>query len=96
MVLHAHGVGTARAVRVFKAYGVGAVEVMSENPYRLARDVWGIGFETANAIAAKLGIEPTATIRVRAGISFALTEAMGQGPLRAARGRAHRPGRQAP
>jgi exodeoxyribonuclease V alpha subunit len=77
--LHSHGVGTARAVRIFKTYGTDAVQVMTENPYRLARDIWGIGFKTADTIAAKLGIERTAMIRVQAGISFALTEAMGQG-----------------
>ena len=77
--LHSHGVGTARAVRIYKTYGADAVEVMSANPYRLARDIRGIGFKTADAIAEKLGIEKTAMIRVRAGISFALTEAMGEG-----------------
>ena len=77
--LHEHGVGTARAVRIFKTYGTDAVQVMSENPYRLARDIRGIGFRTADVIAEKLGIEKTAMIRVRAGISYALTEAMGDG-----------------
>src|ERR1700737_4601140 len=77
--LHSNGVGTARAVRIFKTYGADAVQVMSENPYRLARDIRGIGFKTAVAIAMKLGIEKTAMIRVRAGISFALTEAMDEG-----------------
>jgi len=77
--LHQHGVGTARAVRIFKTYGTDAVQVMSENPYRLAKDIRGIGFRTADMIAEKLGIEKTAMIRVRAGISFALTEAMGNG-----------------
>ncbi len=77
--LHSHGVGTARAVRIFKTYGSDAVQVMTENPYRLARDIRGIGFKTADAIAMKLGIEKTAMIRVRAGISFALTEAMDEG-----------------
>ena len=77
--LHQHGVGTARAVRIFKTYGADAVQVMSENPYRLARDIRGIGFRTADLIAERLGIEKTAMIRVRAGISFALTEAMGDG-----------------
>jgi exodeoxyribonuclease V alpha subunit len=77
--LHNHGVGTARAVRIFKTYGADAVQVMSENPYRLARDIRGIGFKTADAIAMKLGIEKTAMIRVRAGISYALTEAMDEG-----------------
>jgi exodeoxyribonuclease V alpha subunit len=77
--LHSHGVGTARAVRIFKTYGADAVQVMSENPYRLARDIRGIGFKTADAIATKLGIDKTAMIRVRAGISYALTEAMNEG-----------------
>jgi exodeoxyribonuclease V alpha subunit len=77
--LHSHGVGTARAVRIFKTYGADAVQVMSENPYRLARDIRGIGFKTADAIAMKLGIDKTAMIRVRAGISYALTEARDQG-----------------
>jgi exodeoxyribonuclease V alpha subunit len=63
-------------VRIFKTYGSDAIQVMTENPYRLARD---IGFKTADAIAMKLGIEKTATIRVRAGISYALTEAMTRG-----------------
>jgi exodeoxyribonuclease V alpha subunit len=77
--LHSHGVGSARAVRIYKTYGADAVQVMSENPYRLARDVRGIGFKTADAIAMKLGVEKTAMIRVRAGISYALTEAMDEG-----------------
>jgi exodeoxyribonuclease V alpha subunit len=77
--LHSHGVGTARAVRIFKTYGSDAIQVMTENPYRLARDIRGIGFKTADAIAMKLGIEKTAMMRVRAGISYALTEAMNEG-----------------
>ena len=77
--LHSHGVGTARAVRIFKTYGSDAIQVMTENPYRLARDIRGIGFKTADAIAMKLGIEKTATMRVRAGISYALTEVMDEG-----------------
>ena len=77
--LHSNGVGTARSVRIYKTYGTDAVQVMTENPYRLARDIRGIGFVTADAIAMKLGVEKTATIRVRAGISYALTEAMDDG-----------------
>src|SRR5271167_1402930 len=79
MFLHSNGVGTARAVRIYKTYGSDAVQVMTENPYRLARDIRGIGFKTADAIAMKLGFEKTAMIRVRAGISYALTEAMDDG-----------------
>ena len=77
--LHSHAVGSTRAVRIFKTYGADAVQVMTENPYRLARDIRGIGFKTADAIAIRLGIEKTAMIRVRAGISYALTEAMDEG-----------------
>jgi len=77
--LHSHGVGTARAVRIYKTYGADAVQVMSENPYRLARDIRGIGFKTADAIAMQLGVDKTALVRVRAGISYALTEAMDEG-----------------
>src|SRR4051795_9724164 len=79
LFLHAHGVGTSRAVRIFKTYGADAVQLISENPYRLARDIRGIGFRTADVVAAKLGIEKTAPIRVRAGISYALAEAMDEG-----------------
>ena len=77
--LHAHGVGTSRAVRIFKTYGANAIRVMADNPYRLARDIRGIGFRTADAIAQRLGIEKTAIMRVRAGISYALSEATGEG-----------------
>ena len=77
--LHSHGVGTARAVRIFRTYGADAVEVMTENPYRLARDIRGIGFVTADAIAMKLGIEKTAMVRVRVGIAHALAEGMDEG-----------------
>nr|WP_241671566.1 ATP-dependent RecD-like DNA helicase [Dankookia rubra] len=79
LFLHSNGVGTSRAVRIYKTYGAEAVRLVSENPYRLARDIRGIGFRTADQIAARLGIERTAMIRVRAGISFALAEAMEQG-----------------
>jgi exodeoxyribonuclease V alpha subunit len=77
--LHAHGVGTSRAVRIYKTYGTDAVRLISEDPYRLARDIRGIGFKTADAVAMKLGIEKTAMIRARAGISSALTEALDEG-----------------
>ncbi|TAN15077.1 MAG: ATP-dependent RecD-like DNA helicase, partial [Rhizobiaceae bacterium] len=77
--LHANGVGTSRAVRIYKTYGSDAVQLISEDPYRLARDIRGIGFRTADAVAMKLGIEKTAMIRARAGISYALTEALDDG-----------------
>ena len=79
LFLHAHGVGTSRAVRIFKIYGAEAVAIISQNPYRLARDIRGIGFKSADQIAAKLGIAKDAMIRVRAGVPYALAEAMDEG-----------------
>lgn len=75
LFLHAHGVGTARAVRIFKTYGHDAIAVMTEDPYRLARDIRGIGFKTADAIAMRLGLTADAPQRLRAGVSFALQTA---------------------
>jgi exodeoxyribonuclease V alpha subunit len=77
--LHDHGVGTTRAVRIFKTYGADAIRFITENPYRLARDIRGIGFLSADTIAARLGIEKTALIRARAGLSYALVQAMDEG-----------------
>ena len=70
--LHSHGVGTARAVRIYKTYGQDAIAVVRENPYRLSTDIHGIGFKVADQIARHLGIEPQAQIRAEAGIYFVL------------------------
>ena len=87
LFLHAHSVGTSRAVRIYKTYGSEAVAVISENPYRLARDIRGIGFKTADQIAVKIGIAKDAMVWVRAGVSYALAEAShGRGTLRPAGG----------
>ena len=77
--LHSHGVGTSRAVRIFKTYGSEAIALISENPYRLAADIRGIGFLSADRIAGTLGIEKTAMIRARAGIGYTLAEALDEG-----------------
>jgi exodeoxyribonuclease V alpha subunit len=77
--LHSHGVGTSRAVRIFKTYGADAIALITDNPYRLARDIRGIGFVTADRIARRLGIEPTAAIRLRAGVCHVLAEALDDG-----------------
>ena len=77
--LHANGVSTSRAVRIFKTYGQNAIEIVQENPYRLTRDIRGIGFLTADTIAQKVGIAKDSPLRAQAGISYALTEASGQG-----------------
>ena len=77
--LHEHGVGTALAARIYKTYGTDALQVVSENPYLLARDIRGIGFAIADSVASKLGIDPAASVRIRAGISYALREATSDG-----------------
>ena len=79
--LHSHGVSTARAVRIYKTYGDRAVETISENPYRLSKDIWGIGFRTADEIAERLGIRPDSEVRLRAGLHYVLTKAMDDGNL---------------
>jgi exodeoxyribonuclease V alpha subunit len=77
--LHGHGVSTARAVRIYKTYGADAVKVLTQNPYRLAEDIRGIGFITADRIAKQLGIEGDAMIRLRAGLAHCLAEALDDG-----------------
>ncbi|MBU2708665.1 ATP-dependent RecD-like DNA helicase [Zooshikella marina] len=77
--LQSHGVGTARAVRIYKTYGEDAVDKVCANPYQLALDIHGIGFKTADQIAQRLGIEPTSLIRARAGIRHVLQEISGNG-----------------
>ena len=93
--LHAHGVSTSRAVRIFKTYGAEAVAVVREDPYRLARDIRGIGFSSADTIAQKVGIARDSPLRARAGVSYALCRSFGTGPLRAASCRARAAGGQA-
>ena len=72
--LHSHGVGTARAVRIYKTYGDDAIAKVRENPYRLALDIHGIGFKTADALAQRLGIPKDAVIRAQAGVRHVLQE----------------------
>lgn len=75
--LHGHGVSTSKSVRIYKTYGQDAVRTVKENPYRLAKDIRGIGFKSADTIAQNIGIEPTSPIRARAGVAYALAEASG-------------------
>ena len=77
--LHGHGVSTSRAVRIFKTYGHDAIAVMTDDPYRLARDIRGIGFRSADAIAMRLGVTKESPKRLRAGISYALQTATDEG-----------------
>jgi exodeoxyribonuclease V alpha subunit len=72
--LHSHGVGTARAVRIYKTYGQKSIEKVRENPYRLALDIRGIGFKTADVLAERLGISKQSLIRAEAGVRHVLQE----------------------
>ena len=77
--LHSHGVGTGRAVRIYKTYGEEAVEKVRANPYALARDIPGIGFRTADTIARRLGIPADSLLRAGAALAHLLAQAMDQG-----------------
>ena len=79
LFLHSHKISTARAVRIYKTYGARAIEVITLDPYRLARDIRGIGFVSADTIAQQIGIEKNSLLRARAGIAYALTKAMDDG-----------------
>ena len=77
--LHSHGVGTSKAVRIFKTYGKDAIAIVRQNPYRLATDVFGIGFETADSIARSIGIPADSPRRAEAGITHVLNECSSRG-----------------
>ncbi|MAP25085.1 MAG: ATP-dependent RecD-like DNA helicase [Rickettsiales bacterium] len=70
--LHAHGISTARAVRIYKTYGDQSIHVLKTNPYKLAQDIKGIGFLSADKIAESLGIEKESPERIKAGLSHIL------------------------
>ena len=77
--LHERGISSARALRIYKTYGDEALEVLRSNPYRLANDIRGIGFRTADEIAGQLGIDKAAPERLRAGILHTLETAADSG-----------------
>jgi exodeoxyribonuclease V alpha subunit len=81
--LRGHGVSTAYAVRIYKRYGKDAVAVVRRNPYRLAIDIWGIGFKIADGIARSLGIDAQAPERLEAGILHVLGELIDDGHVHA-------------
>lgn len=70
--LQSHGIGTAKAARIYRQYGADAIAVVKRNPYRLCEDVWGIGFKTADAIALSVGIPHDSEVRARAGLIYTL------------------------
>lgn len=70
--LQSHGIGTAKASRIYRQYGADAIAIVKRNPYRLCEDVWGIGFKTADAIALSVGIPHDSEVRARAGLIYTL------------------------
>jgi exodeoxyribonuclease V alpha subunit len=79
LYLHSHGLSPLRAARIFETYGERAIEVVSANPYRLAQDIRGVGFASADELASRLGIPRDSPFRLRAGLCHVLEEALGQG-----------------
>ncbi len=79
LFLQGHHVSTALAIKIKKAYGDEAIDRVRENPYRLARDIWGIGFLTADKIARDLGLPEDSPHRMAAGVIYALNEATNDG-----------------
>ncbi len=77
--LQSFGIGTARAVRIYKVYGENAVEQVRSNPYRLSTDIWGVGFRTADELALKLGIPRDSPRRAEAAVRYILQEASAKG-----------------
>lgn len=77
--LHSYGIGTGRAVRIYKTYGDEAVERIQQNPYCLARDIHGIGFQIADTLAMALGIPKTSSERAQAGIEYILQDFANKG-----------------
>lgn len=77
--LQSHDVSTAHAAKIYKTYENDAIPIVTENPYRLADDIYGIGFVTADTIAQKLGIDKDAPQRVQAGIKYVLSQKADEG-----------------
>lgn len=75
------GISTSLAIKIYKRYGQQSLARVQENPYRLAEDIWGIGFKTADQIALKLGFELGSNARIKAGIIHAITEGTQLGNL---------------
>lgn len=74
LFLQDYGVNTSYAAKIYKQYGNESIQIVKENPYRLADDIWGIGFKTADQIAEKLGFEKNSFVRLRSGIMYTLSE----------------------
>ncbi len=79
LFLQDHQVSTSYAAKIYKQYGNDSISVMKQNPYRLADDIWGIGFKTADQIAMKLGFGKESYVRLRSGLMYTLSELSNDG-----------------
>ena len=77
--LQSYGIGTARAVRIYKQYGDTAIEQVKSNPYRLTTDIWGVGFKTADELATRLGLPKDSPLRARAAVRYVLQDLSSKG-----------------
>jgi len=84
--LQGHGVSPTLATRIYKQLGPKAIEIVSRSPYRLAFDIWGVGFKTADRIAQSIGIDRNAPERAQAGLVQTLHDLVGRGHVYAERG----------
>lgn len=85
LFLQDHGVSTAFAGKIYRQYGNESIQIVKENPFRLADDIWGIGFRTADGIAQKLGFEKDDFARIRSGIMYTLSALADEGHVYAER-----------
>ena len=85
LFLQGHDVSTSHATKIFRTYGENSIAVVRENPYRLADDIWGIGFHTADAIAQKLGFDQTKPVRLRSGLLYTINKLSEEGHCYATR-----------
>lgn len=85
LFLQSHDVSTSHATKIYKTYGNDSIKVVKENPYRLADDIWGIGFKTADTIAEKMGFDHEKYVRLRSGILYTLNKLSDDGHCYATR-----------
>ena len=85
LFLQSHDVSTSHATRIYKTYGNDSIKIVQENPYRLADDIWGIGFRTADIIAEKMGFDRGKYVRLRSGILYTLNKLSEEGHCYATR-----------
>jgi len=79
--LQKYGISNTLAVKIYETYGVGLYGILQENPYQMSEDIQGVGFRTADEIARKIGIHTDSDFRIRSGILYVLSQAMGEGHL---------------